>query len=80
MKILLLNVSFFLIACSSSEKHPRQGVRYAVVCKYLVQQCYYKAQDRCEGRSYTLLHTTEVMRTGGPEGRYREFTAHIQCK
>lgn len=82
VKIILLNLFFVLVACSSSseKEHPRQGVRYTIVCKYLVQQCYYRAQDRCEGRGYTLLDTTETMRTGGPEGRYREYIAKIQCK
>jgi hypothetical protein len=44
-----------------------------------MQQCYLRANDRCEGRGYKLLNTNETMRTGGTQGRYREFSLIIEC-
>lgn len=83
MKILLMNSFFLLVACSSgsgSGEHPRQGVRYTIVCKDAHQQCLYKAADRCEGRGYHLIKTSETQRTGGVYGRYREFVMEIECR
>jgi hypothetical protein len=80
MRLMVWGIlSLLLLACSSSGKEPAYRVTHTIVCKHWVNQCYFRAQEKCLGRQYDLLSTTETERTGGPHGRYREFTVRIGC-
>lgn len=65
-----------LVACSSPPSKVQQVLE--VQCKNWSNQCYYRAQEKCEGR-YTVLSTVESEETGGPYGRFRKYTVRYQC-
>lgn len=79
MVLLQVMCVLFISACSSRDKEPSYRVTHVITCKHWLNQCYYKAQAKCEGRKYEVVSKTETERTGGPYGRYREFTVRIGC-
>ncbi len=81
MVIRVVSFLFVLVGCSSDPAAvaPQRGPRHKVVCKHWSNQCYYKAQAICP-QGYTVLDSVESEKTGGPHGRYREYTIHVACK
>lgn len=68
------------MSCASSqERDPGFRRNYVITCKHWTHECYNKAQSRCRN-GYGIINESETQRTGGPHGRYREFTLTVGCK
>ena len=75
--VLLLCCSVLWISCSNGPVASRQPLQ-TVVCKYWLQQCHLRARHYCPS-GYSVKRSTRVDKTGGPKGRYKEFTMVFYC-
>lgn len=78
MKIFAAFATLILLGCSSPPPPKITGAIRTVTCKGWANQCYYKAQEICQA-GYSVISKVEAERTGGPWGRYKEFTVTFTC-
>lgn len=65
-----------LMACASGPDEPKPINQ--VSCRYWLQQCHYKARNRCR-RGYTVTRSIRSDKVGGPQGAYKEFRMLFTC-
>jgi len=80
-KYLVAAIAFLIASCSSKEDVDSiSGTRHEIKCHGWINQCYYRAQDRCKHRGYHVKSTNSLIVKGGPYQQQKQFLVYIECK